>query len=385
MLCGAGCVKRQPRLCKLINARASARNRMIRNLEQTTIAACAVTGAEGRSSRAQGAAGAARTLSVVIPVFDEERGLDVLVERLRPVLEASGTIWDVTFIDDGSRDGSRDVLRRLHASDARLKAVFLSRNFGKEIAVAAGLTYATGEAVIIMDADLQHPPATILKFLEKWREGFDIVYGQRDDRTSDSAFRRLFSRGFYKTFESMSGTTLPDGAGDFRLLDRKAVDAMNSFGERSRFNKGLYAWIGFSTVGVDYHVPPRFDGAGSRWRPRQLFHFALDGIVSFSTVPLRVWSYLGLLVSMAAFGYLLVFMIRTLIFGTDVPGFPSLLISVMFFGGVQLISLGVIGEYMGRIYEEVKGRPLFIVADEIGVAHRASAPAVWPRQLSDST
>ena len=310
-------------------------------------------------------------LSIVIPVFNEERGLDALVAKLTPVLEVSGMAWTVVFIDDGSRDGSREVLARLNAADLRLTSVCLSRNFGKEVAVAAGLSYATGDATVIMDADLQHPPEVILAFLEKWRAGYDIVYGQRDDRKSDSPFRRLFSRSFYKTFESMSGTTLPDGAGDFRLLDRKAVAAMNQFGERARFNKGLYAWIGFKTIGVDYHVPKRFDGGGSRWRPRQLFHFALDGIVSFSTVPLRIWSYLGLLVSMAAFGYLIVFLIRTLIFGTDVPGFPSLLISVMFFGGIQLISLGVIGEYLGRIYEEAKGRPLFIVGDEIGLAHRA--------------
>ena len=314
------------------------------------------------------------TLSVVIPVFNEERGLDALVAKLKPVLETTGLVWDVVFVDDGSRDASRAVLRRLNQADARFHAVFLSRNFGKEIAVAAGLRYAKGDAVVLMDADLQHPPETLPVLIARWREGYDIVYGQRDDRTSDSPFRRLFSRGFYKTFESMSGTTLPDGAGDFRLLDAKAVAAMNQFGERARFNKGLYAWIGFKSIGVDYHVPPRFDGGHSRWKPRQLWHFALDGIVSFSTVPLRIWSYMGLLVSMAAFGYLLVFMVRTLIFGTDVPGFPSLLVSVMFFGGIQLISLGVIGEYLGRIYEEAKGRPLFIVADEIGLNHGDAAP-----------
>jgi polyisoprenyl-phosphate glycosyltransferase len=316
------------------------------------------------------AAAAGGTLSIVVPVYNEERGLEALVAKLVPVLEATGLAWDVTFVDDGSRDGSRTVLRQLHARDGRLKAVFLSRNFGKEIAVAAGLSYARGDAVVLMDADLQHPPETIPKFIEKWRAGYDIVYGQRDDRASDSPVRRFFSRGFYKAFEQMSGTTLPDGAGDFRLLSRKAADAMNCFSERARFNKGLYAWIGFKTIGVDYHVPPRYDGGTSRWQPRQLWHFALDGIVSFSTVPLRIWSYLGLIVSMAAFGYLLVFLTRTIIFGNDVPGFPSLLVSVMFFGGVQLISLGVIGEYMGRIYEEVKGRPLFLVADELGVEPR---------------
>ena len=341
-------------------------------IDQETIARSAPEAAN--APLAQSATPPRRTLSIVVPVFNEERGLDALVEKLTPVLEASGCAWDVTFIDDGSRDGSRSVLRRLHDADSRLKSIFLSRNFGKEIAVAAGLTYATGDAVVLMDADLQHPPETILQFMAKWREGYEIVYGQRDDRASDSPFRRLFSRSFYKLFESMSGTILPDGAGDFRLLDRKAVEAMNKFSERARFNKGLYAWIGFKTIGVDYHVPPRFDGGTSRWRPRQLWHFALDGLVSFSTVPLRIWSYIGLIVSMAAFGYLLAFLTRTIIFGNDVPGFPSLLVSVMFFGGIQLISLGVIGEYMGRIYDEVKGRPLFIVADEIGINGKSAEP-----------
>jgi len=334
-------------------------------IDPATIARSAPDAADAPPAMADGSA--RRLLSIVIPVFNEERGLDALVAKLVPVLEASECDWDVTFVDDGSRDSSRAVLRRIHDADARFKAIFLSRNFGKEIAVAAGLSYASGDAVVLMDADLQHPPETILHFLAKWREGYDIVYGQRDDRASDSPVRRFFSRSFYKLFESMSGTTLPDGAGDFRLLDRKAVDALNKFGERARFNKGLYAWIGFKAIGVDYHVPPRFDGGVSRWQPRQLWHFALDGLVSFSTVPLRIWSYIGLVVSMAAFGYLLVFLTRTIIFGNDVPGFPSLLVSVMFFGGIQLISLGVIGEYMGRIYDEVKGRPLFIVSDEIGL------------------
>ncbi len=165
----------------------------------------------------------------------------------------------------------------------------------------------------------------------------------------------------------MSGTTLPDGAGDFRLMDRRAVDAMNRMSERARFNKGLYAWIGFKSTGVTFVVPPRFDGGGSRWRPRQLWRFALDGLISFSTVPLRIWSYIGLFVSGLAFGYVVFFLIKTLVFGVDVPGFPTLIISVLFLGGMQLISLGVIGEYLGRIYEEVKNRPLYLVSDEIGI------------------
>jgi polyisoprenyl-phosphate glycosyltransferase len=305
-------------------------------------------------------------LSVVIPMLNEERGLDALVAALVPVLEATGMTWDVVFVDDGSRDRTRAILRRLNRDDPRFKAVGLSRNFGKERAVAAGLEHARGDAVVLMDADLQHPPEVIHQFLAKWREGYDIVYGQRDDREADGLARRLFSRGFYGAFKAMSGTSLPDNAGDFRLFDRAAVAAMNRFTERVRFNKGLYAWIGFASCGVTFHVPPRFDGTKSRFNPRSLLRFAIDGLVSFTTMPLRVWSYVGIVVSGLAFTYIIGFLIKMLVWGGGASGFPTLIISILFLGGIQLISLGVIGEYLGRMYEEVKGRPLYIVAEEIG-------------------
>lgn len=315
-------------------------------------------------------------------MLNEERGLDMLVARLKSVLEATGLAWEVVFVDDGSKDGTCDVLRRLHAGDARLKAISLSRNFGKEIAVAAGLKYASGDAVVLMDADLQHPPEVIPEFVAKWREGFDIVYGQRDDRQEDSVLRRAFSVAFYRAFRAMSGTSLPGGAGDFRLLSRKAVDAFNSLKERVRFNKGLYAWIGFKSTGVTFHVPPRFDGTKSRFKARQLWRFALDGLVSFTTLPLRIWSYIGVAVSTLAFAYILFYLLKYLLYGDTVAGFPTLIISILFLGGIQLISLGVIGEYLGRMYEEVKGRPLFIVGEEIGLARptgsdQATPPGTW--------
>jgi glycosyltransferase involved in cell wall biosynthesis len=310
---------------------------------------------------------------VVVPVLNEERGVGGLLERLRPVLDGVDLDWDVIFVDDGSTDGTLDNLKALNARDPRFKAISLSRNFGKEIASAAGLSYVTADAAVLMDADLQHPPELIAEFVKYWRDGFDIVYGQRLDRDTDSFLHRLAARAFYITFRRLSGTTLPVGAGDFRLLDRKAVEAMNRMGERVRFNKGLFAWMGFRAHGVPFHVPPRQRG-GSRWRPRQLLRFAIDGLASFSTIPLRIWSYVGLLVSLFAFCYAMVFLVKTLLFGVDVPGFPSLIISVMFFAGVQLLSLGVIGEYLGRIYEEVKGRPLFLVSEELGIErHEAGA------------
>lgn len=306
-----------------------------------------------------------RSLSVVIPILNETRGLPALEQRLRTVMDGLGRQWDVVFVDDGSSDGTLDALRQLHVRDPRYKAISLSRNFGKEIAVAAGLRFATGDGVIVMDGDLQHPPELIPRFSEMWDAGYDIVYAQRSSRDTDATLHRWSAHLFYRIFRFATGTELPDGAGDFRLLDRKAVAVFNSMGERARFNKGLYAWIGFRSIGIPYEVEARFEGR-SRWRPRQLWRFAIDGLASFTTLPLRIWSYVGLLVGAFAFAYTAIFLTKTLIYGTDVPGFPTLVISVMFLAGVQLISLGVIGEYLGRVYEEVKGRPLFIVSETVG-------------------
>lgn len=306
-----------------------------------------------------------RSLSVVIPILNETRGLPALEQRLRAVLDGVGRDWEVVFVDDGSTDGTLEALRQLNMREPSYKAVSLSRNFGKEIAVAAGLRFATGDGVIVMDGDLQHPPEVIPKFVERWDEGYDIVYAQRRSRDTDFALHRWSARLFYRIFRVATGTELPDGAGDFRLLDRKAVDIFNRMGERARFNKGLYAWMGFRSIGIPYEVEARFEGR-SRWRPRQLLHFALDGLASFTTLPLRIWSYIGLMVGAFAFAYTAIFLIKTLVYGVDVPGFPTLVISVMFLAGVQLISLGVIGEYLGRVYEEVKGRPLFIVSETVG-------------------
>ncbi|HWB45484.1 MAG TPA: glycosyltransferase family 2 protein [Hyphomicrobiaceae bacterium] len=319
-------------------------------------------------------------LSVVVPVLNEERGISPLAARLQPVLEGLGLAWEVVFVDDGSTDGTLGAVRALNRTDKRYKAISFSRNFGKEIAIAAGMRYARGDVVVLMDADLQHPPDLIRDFVSYWRQGYEIVYGQRIDRGADSVAHRWAARTFYAVFRALSGTELPPGAGDFRLLGRKAVDAMNLMGERVRFNKGLFAWVGFRSVGVPFHVAARQGGA-SRWRPRQLLRFALDGFASFTTVPLRVWSYLGLLISLFALGSALLFLVKTLLFGVDVPGFPTLIVSVMFFAGVQLMSLGVIGEYLGRMYEEVKGRPLFLVSEEVGIER---APRAAPAEAASS-
>ena len=312
-----------------------------------------------------------QSLTIIVPVLNEAANIGELSERLRVAMEPVDIAWSVILIDDGSTDGTLAALRALNSKDARFMAIALSRNFGKERAIAAGLAYAASDAVVLIDADLQHPPEVIAEFVTEWRKGFDVVYGQRIDRDTDGPIRRRLAQIYYKVFAALSRTTLPPGAGDFRLLSRRAVDAMNRLGERERFNKGLYSWIGFSSIGVPYRVAERKSG-GAKWTPRHLFHFALDGIFSFSTVPLRVSSIIGMLISLGCVAYGLWFLIYTLLFGADRPGFPSLIISIMFLSGIQLVSLGVVGEYLGRVYEEVKARPLFLVAEEVGIGQPRS-------------
>ena len=304
-------------------------------------------------------------LSVVIPVFNEAGNVGPLCARLKPVLERIGRAWEVVFVDDGSTDGTLAAVRAENRADGRVGAVSFSRNFGKEVAIAAGLDHARGRAVVIMDADLQHPPEVIESFVQRWREGYVMVYGERMSRDDETRIRRGFARLFYRLFDRFGETPLPTGAGDFRLIDRKGVEVLRSLGERARFSKGLYAWIGFRATGVPFVVAERERG-GTKWSFRKLFRFAFDGITSFSTVPLRVWTYLGGLISLLALGTALYFLVRTLLYGTDSPGFPSLIVSVMFFSGIQLISLGIIGEYVGRIFAEVKRRPLYVVAERVG-------------------
>jgi glycosyltransferase involved in cell wall biosynthesis len=303
-------------------------------------------------------------LSIVVPVFNEADNLEALIARLTPVLERIASSHEILFVDDGSSDETMHVLRKIHTSDRRCRAVSFSRNFGKEIAIAAGLDHARGRAVVIIDADLQHPPETIETFVAKWREGYKNVYGTRIDRNADSPLRRMLTKRFYMIFEQFGETGLPDGAGDFRLLDRQAVEALKSMPERARFSKGLYAWIGFKSIGVPFEVAERHAGS-SKFSYRKLTRFALDGLMSFSTLPLKVWTYVGMIVSafslLAAFYYIM----QTIIRGIDVPGYASLIVSIMFFAGVQLLTLGIMGEYIGRIFAEVKRRPLYLVAERL--------------------
>jgi len=314
-----------------------------------------------------------RLVSIVIPILNEERNLPELGRRLPEALERLGINWRVLFIDDGSSDGTLEAIRKLNAQDHRFTAISFSRNFGKEIAVAAGLRHVTGDACIIMDADLQHPPEVLTSFIERWHEGYDIVYGQRIDRQTDGPVYRLLAKVYYRLFNFLVDSDIPKNAGDFRLLSRRAIDAMNTLQERARFNKGLYSWIGFKSIAVPFSVAERRHGS-SKWSLRRLVSYGIDGVTSFSTIPLRVWSLLGLTISLMAMVYSGFFLASTLIFGADIPGFPTLIISVMFFSGAQLISLGIMGEYLGRVYDEVKARPLYIIADEVGLASTDKAP-----------
>lgn len=316
----------------------------------------------------------AKTLSIVVPVFNEAANVSALVERIERSLADIDETWSILFVDDGSSDDTLAQLRKLAAASRRVEAIALSRNFGKEAAMAAGLKHARGDAVVIMDADLQHPPEVIPKFLEAWRGGSELVHGLRQGRVGESLPRSRLSRFFYRLFERISDLRIPRGATDFVLLDRKAVDAMNMLGERSRFTKGLISWIGFRTSFAPFSVEMRNEGE-TRWSLIKLATYAIDAFSSFSSLPLKVWSYIGVAVSAGAIGYAIYFAIQTMVFGIDVPGFPSLIISITFFAGVQLISLGVLGEYVARLFQEVKQRPLYLVTERIREDEPATSSA----------
>ncbi len=329
------------------------------------------------------------TLSVVLPMYNESDNLPALFKRLFPVLVAlardiagrGGALgYEVVCVDDGSTDGTFAALKSLRAAHPELRLIALSRNFGKEVALAAGLRHARGDAVVIMDSDLQHPPEVIADLVSRWREGFDIVFGVRENGNNASWPRRKTSRAFHRAFAVLAQTQLPLGACDFRLLDRKAVDALNAMPERNRFNKGLYSWIGFRQIGVPFVVGDRRAGA-SGWSFIALWRFAIDAITSFSMIPLRFSSYFGGLISLAAIAYAAYELVRTLIYGGDIPGYPSLIVAIMFFAGVQLLSLGIIGEYLGRVFTEVKQRPLYIVAEAIGFEAEEKSRRPSPRQF----
>jgi len=286
-------------------------------------------------------------LSLVVPVFNEEDSIDIFLDTVAPLMGRGGLRFEIVFVNDGSRDNTLSRLLDRGACDRRLRIVNLSRNFGKE-------------AAIPMDIDLQDPPELIESFMVRWREGYDIVYGVRTQRAWDTAAKRLSAGWFYRVFNSMSPVRIPANVGDFRLIDRRAVDVLRQLPERNRFMKGLFAWVGFNAIGVPYERPPRAVGS-TKFNLWRLWNFAIDGVVSFSTAPLRAWFYVGVVIAAVAVLYALFIVTRVLIFGIDTPGYASLLIAVLLMGAIQLLSLGIIGEYLGRLFLEVKSRPIYII------------------------
>lgn len=311
-------------------------------------------------------------LSLVVPVMDEQDSIAPFLETVLDVLAPAVPELEILFVDDGSRDYTLNRLREAAEADVRVRYLSLSRNFGKEIAMTAGLEHARGDAVVLMDVDLQHPPETVLDFVRLWQEqGYDMVYGVRRSDNAETAAKKTTSGLFYRVFNRVAHTEIPPGAGDFRLLDRRVVDAIRQLPERNRFMKGLYAWAGFRSVGIGYSQPERAIGS-SRFNYWKLWNFALDGVVGFSTWPLRVWSYVGGVVALLAFVYMLIIMGKTLLFGSSTPGYASVMSAVLFFGGMQLFSIGILGEYVGRLFVEAKQRPLYLVAEASDASRTSS-------------
>lgn len=304
-------------------------------------------------------------LSIVAPAYNESRNIAPFLAALIPVMESIGERFEIIFVNDGSRDETLGLLAAAAAKDSRIKVVSLARNFGKDVALSAGLAHALGQAVIPIDCDLQHPPEVIREFVAKWREGNDMVLGVRSKRDEEGLLRRTASRLYYRIMRSVTTVEIPPNAGDFRLLDRKIVDVIKHMPERHRFMKGIFAWPGFTTAAVEFQANVRAND-GSRWSFFRLWSFALDGLFSFSTAPLRVWTYLGALAAAGAFVYLVITLVQKLYFGITVPGYASLLIVMLFFNALLLVSNGIQGEYLGRIFEEVKGRPLYVVGKTFG-------------------
>lgn len=308
-----------------------------------------------------------KLISLVIPCHNESINIKPLLERVITVMQSLESRFDyeVIFVNDGSKDDTIQKLFEYASNDDNIKIIDFSRNFGKEAALTAGLDFSSGDVVIPMDADLQHPPELITEMINKWEEGFEVVLARRKNRNNDTAILKFFSEKFYKVQNMMTDVPIPENVGDFRLIDKKVVEALKLLPERRRFMKGIFAWVGFKSTVVEFEVQKREHGKSSFnfWR---LFNFAIEGITSFSTAPLRVWTYFGFIVALLAFLYASVIFFDTILYGKQLPGYASLICVVLFMGGVQIISIGVLGEYIGGIYGEVKKRPIYVVSRKYG-------------------
>lgn len=299
-------------------------------------------------------------LSVIIPAYNEEEVLEEFYDRITGALYKIDMPYELVFVNDGSRDRTLSILEGICRQDERAVVIDLSRNFGKEIAVSAGIDYAKGDAVVIIDADLQDPPELIPDLIAQWRNGYDNVYARRTSRDGESILKKVTSYLFYRVIGRMTNIDIPADTGDFRLLSRRAVDALKQLPERNRFMKGLYSWIGYPSIAVDYRRDPRHAGQ-TKWNYWKLWNFALEGITSFTEVPLKLASYVGGFIAFAAFCFGMYIIVDTLFYGNEVKGYPSLIVTVLFLGGIQLIFIGILGEYLGRAFAEAKQRPLYFV------------------------
>jgi polyisoprenyl-phosphate glycosyltransferase len=305
-------------------------------------------------------------ISIIAPFYNEGNDTIEFFKCLIPVLEKISEDYEVICINDGSKDNTLNCLNMVRENNPKIKIINFSRNFGKEAALTAGLFYSKGKIVVPIDSDLQDPPELIIEMVEKWKSGFDVVYAKRVARHGETWLKIKTAEYFYKLIQYLSDVYIPRDVGDFRLMDRKVVDALNRLPERNRFMKGLFAWVGFTQTEIEYNRKSRSGGI-SKWNYWKLWNFALSGIFMFSNIPLKIWSYIGFIVSGFAFVYSIFRIIRVSIHGIDVPGYDSTIVIILFLGGIQLIGLGVLGEYMARMFDEIKQRPIFIVKEEIGI------------------
>jgi glycosyltransferase involved in cell wall biosynthesis len=311
-------------------------------------------------------------LSIIVPAFNEQEALPAFHARLSAVLESLEMESEIIYVNDGSRDGTLGILRNLRENDSRVAILDLSRNFGKEIAMTAGLEHARGDAIVIIDADLQDPPELIPELVRNWQEGWDMVYAQRVERLGESLLKKATARWFYRLMQRMGRVRIPENVGDFRIMSRRSLDSLLRLREQHRFMKGLFAWVGYPQKGIPYQRDPRFAGR-TKWDYWRLWNFALDGITSFTTTPLKWATYLGILTALGSFAHAVVIILQKLLYGNPVKGYPSLMVVILFLGGVQLIFLGIIGEYLGRMFDETKGRPLYFATSfepPAGRSHR---------------
>lgn len=306
-----------------------------------------------------------KLVSILVPCLNEQASIENFMAVINPVLESLQEDFEFLFIDDGSDDNTFTILKNLTDLDNRVKVISLSRNFGKEAALTAGLDFVSGDAVIPIDVDLQDPVELIPLMIEKWKAGSEVVLARRINRPSDNHLRKWSVKIFYKLISSLSSTPIPEDVGDYRIMDRVVVESILLMPERNRFMKGILSWPGFTTEFIDFSRPQRTSGR-SKWRLWKLFNHGLDGIFSFSTAPLRVWTYAGLILSFMSLSYLLFVITKTLVFGVDLPGYASLVSIILFFSGINLIGLGILGEYLGRVFIEVKQRPVYLIKRKIG-------------------